>query len=351
MHRPFLAGFVAALALAVPTAAQEPAPAAAQEPDIEVTETLDLSIDRTERMTVPVSIAGRGPYSFIVDTGAERTVISRELAERLDLVPGRSATMFSMTETSRVETVVIPELEVGQRTIEGIHAPALERRNLGAEGMLGVDSLRSQRVDFDFGRGEMTVSPSRRAPDRPWPGDTIVVTARSRYGHLMVTDASFDGQPIVVIIDTGSQVTVANQALRRRLERARRLGPLHPIELISVTGGRLPAEYGFARRILVGGAEIHNLPVAFAEVHPFEQLRLTDRPAILLGMDALQLFDRVSIDFATRRVRLVVREGAGLASDVRMATLSAPPRPAGAPQPAARRGAGSRSSGSGPSPP
>ncbi len=318
MRTGLVAGILGAAAMAVAAAAQEPA-AAPPEPQIEITETIDLTIDRTERMTVPVSISGRGPYGFVVDTGAERTVISRELAERLGLDAGRTATLYSMTEASRIETVVIPALEVGQRTIEDIHAPALARRDLGAEGMLGVDTLRSQRVEFDFVRQEMSVTPSRRPPERAWPSDTILITARSRYGHLMITDASFDGQPIVVIVDTGSQVTVANSALRRRLERSGRLRDMRPIELISVTGGRLDAEYGFARRIQLGGAEIRNLPVAFADVRPFEQLGLDDRPAMLLGMDALQLFDRVSFDFANRRVRLLVRGSSSLYREVQVA--------------------------------
>ena len=333
MRMRFLLGVATALATGAAVAAQTPAPApaapTAPPPQIEITETLDLRIDRTERMTVPVSISGRGPYSFIVDTGSERTVIARELAERLGLDAGRTATVHSMTETSRIDTVVIPALEVGQRTISDIHAPALSRSNLGAEGMLGVDSLSSQRVDFDFLRQEMRVSAAQRAPERPWPRDTIVVTARSRYGHLMITDAEFDGESIVVIIDTGAQVTVGNRALQRRLRRARRLGPLRPVELISVTGGRIAAEYTSAERIQVGGAEIRDLPVAFADVHPFRQLRLNGRPAILLGMDALQLFDRVSIDFANRRVRLLVRDTSELSRDVRVA-FGGDSRPAGA---------------------
>jgi predicted aspartyl protease len=323
MQTAWLAAIVGALSLAAGSAAQQPAvpaaPAAPADPNIEVTETLDLDVDRTLRMTVPVSIAGQGPYGFIVDTGAQRTVISRELADRLGLDPGRAAMMFSMTEASRIETVVIPALMVGQRTIPEIHAPALARRDLGAEGMLGVDSLRSQRVELDFQREEMTVTPSRLRPERPWPRDTILITARSRYGHLIITDATFDGQRIVVIVDTGAQISVANSALRRRLERRGRLSALRPIELVSVTGGRLEAEYGFARRVQLGNALIRNLPVAFADVHPFRQLRLTGRPAILLGMDALQLFDRVSIDFANRRVRLLVRDSSELARDLRMA--------------------------------
>ena len=330
MRRGILPGFVALLTVAASADAQTPAapaPPTGDEPQIEITETLDLSIDRTERMTVPVSIGGQGPYSFIVDTGSERTVIARELAERLGLGDGRTATVYSMTEASRINTVVIPELEVGQRTISQIHAPALSRRNLGAEGLLGIDSLRSQRVELDFRRQEMTVSPSRQRAERDWPADTIVVTARRRYGQLMITDASFDGERITAIIDTGAQVSVANNALRRRLERSGRLGPLRPIELISVTGGTLRAEYGIARAINIGGAVISNLPVAFADVHPFQQLRLNGRPAIMLGMDALQLFERVSVDFGTRRVRLLLPESADAERYVRVAEMGVPLRP------------------------
>src|SRR5688572_7704155 len=320
-------GSIAALAMAMSAAAQQPAVPPA-EPEIQVTETIDLGIDRTERMTVPVNIAGRGPYSFIVDTGSERTVISRELAERLRLNPGRTATVFSMTEASRIETVIIPALEVGQRTIAEIHAPALARSDLGAEGMLGVDSLRSQRVDFDFVREEMTVTPSRRPPERPWPRDTILVTARSLYGHLIITDATLDGQRITVIVDTGSQVSVGHSVLRRRLERRRRLGTLHPIQLLSVTGGRLDAEYGAARQVQIGDAMIRNLPIAFADVLPFRQLHLEDRPAILLGMDALRLFERVSFDFARRQVRFLVGDRSAREDGMRLALLPDAIRPA-----------------------
>ena len=291
-------GLIALLVLFTASgAAQEPAPA---RPD-----PIALGEDPTQRMTVPVSVGDRGPYRFIVDTGSERTVIARELARDLGLSDGPAATMFSMTEQSRVETVVIPGLEVGRRRVGRIHAPALERRHLGAEGLLGVDALQSQRVEVDFMRGEMTVLPARRREEE-WPADTIVVTARSRYGRLMLVDSELDGERIYVIVDTGAEVTIGNEELRRRLERRGRLGPLEPVELQSVTGGRLLADSGIARRIRIGGAALRNLPVAFADAEPFRQLRLHDRPALLLGMDALRLFERVSFDFANRRVRLFV---------------------------------------------
>jgi predicted aspartyl protease len=314
------AGIAAALALSSPLRGQEqPAPVAPVAPvlDQSAAETLDYRTDPNTRMTVPVSISGRGPFNFVVDTGSERTVVSRELATDLALGPGQIATVHSMTEVSQIPTVIVQGLRVGQRTIDDIQAPALARINLGAAGMLGVDSLQTQRVIFDFQRHEMTIMPSQRA-DPHWPEGTIVVTARSRFGRLMLIDASIDRQRVWVIVDTGSEISVGNMALRHALERRHRLGPTAPITMLSVTGGRITAEYSIARQMRIGDADINFMPIAFADVHPFRQLQLMDRPAILLGMDALRLFHRVSVDFANRRVRLLTPESS-LNGNVQMA--------------------------------
>ena len=265
---------------------------------------VDLAPDRFDRFTVPVKIGGQGPYPFVVDTGAERTAIAEELARDLKLEPGEPARLHSMSEVSDVRTVLIPALVVGGKKVAGINAPALQRRNIGAEGVLGVDSLQSQRVSIDFVKQAMTVSPSRRR-EESWPTGTIVVTARSRYGHLVLVDASVEGQKVWVILDTGAQTTVGNSVLRKKLELKGRLGRTVPIEMTSVTGGKIRADQGWAKKIRLGGVDIHDMPIAFADVHPFRKLGLMDRPALLLGMDALRLFERVSVDFANRKVRLL----------------------------------------------
>ena len=315
----WFAGVASALALAAPLRSQEQPAAPAAPPGAQpASETIDYRVADT-RMTVPVSIGAHGPFNFIVDTGSERTVVSQELARDLALGPGRTATVHSMTEVSQIPTVIVSDLRVGQRTMqEDIHAPALSRSNLGAAGILGVDTLQLQRVVFDFKRREMTVTPSQRSAGH-WPEGTIVVTARSRFGRLMLVDAAVDGQRVYVIIDTGAQVTVGNSALRRALDANHRMGPTAQVRMISVTGGQFTAEYMLARRIRIGGADIVNLPIAFADVHPFAALELMDRPAILLGMDALQLFERVSVDFANRRVRLLTPDSSLNGATIRIA--------------------------------
>lgn len=291
---------VAAAALIGAAVPQDIDPAA--ETPADAVEELGIAEDGRDRMTVDAMVDGKGPYPFLVDTGAERTVIAAELARHLDLDEGRSARLHSMTGEVQVSTVVIPKLQVSKKPVRQIHAPALKQAYIGAAGMLGIDSLQQQRVTFDFVRQKMTVVPSRMA-SAPADPDTIVVTARTRLGRLVLVDARLDGQKLKVVLDTGSEVTVGNQALREKLIGKKRMGPTLPIELISVTGGRIVADYTRVKKVQIGGILINDLPVAFAEVHPFRQLGLSDEPALLLGMDALRLFDQVSVDFASRKVR------------------------------------------------
>lgn len=266
---------------------------------------LELGRNRMNRLTVPVSVDGQGPYDFVIDTGAERTVIASSLAERLRLSPGEGVTMYSMGGVNVVPTVVIPTLSVSPRkTVTGVEAPSLNEMHLGAKGMLGVDSLAAQRVTFDFKNRRMTVMPSKEARKKSF-GDAIVVTARSRFGRLVLVDAKLDGQKVWVVIDTGSEVSVGNSALRAKLEKRRRLKKTEPVEMVGVTGERIIADYTRADELILGGVTMKDMPIAFADVPPFEKLDLTDRPALLLGMDALQAFSTVSVDFADKKVRFI----------------------------------------------
>src|SRR5205085_4627960 len=110
------------------------------------TEDIKFKSDPSDRMTVPVSLGGKGPYRFLVDTGADRTAISRELASGLKLVAGEQAELHSISGASSIATANVPSLQLTSREIHNIDAPLLAGQNMGADGILGTDSLRFQRV-------------------------------------------------------------------------------------------------------------------------------------------------------------------------------------------------------------
>ncbi|MFZ5795973.1 MAG: aspartyl protease family protein [Sphingomonas sp.] len=262
------------------------------------------------RMSVPVMIGQNGPYRFIVDTGAERTVIARDLATALGLAPGKRVRISAMAGSTGAGTFVLPEISIGAETLvegarlrgSGIEAPALLAGNLGGQGLVGIDTLQGRAVTIDFAARTMTVTPATKRTKREvfGPGD-IVVRARNRAGQLVVTDASYEGHKVRVVIDTGAVVSMGNLALRRLVGDD--LAQAQPMTLLSVTGGKLETQFGLVPRFAIGDTGFANLPVAFSDAAPFARLGLTARPALFLGMDALRLFGQVRIDFANHELR------------------------------------------------
>ncbi len=281
------------------------------------TDEVAIGRDIGDRMTVAVSVGGQGPYRFLVDTGSERTVISRQLAQLLRLESGNDAILHSVVGANDVDTVFIPHLRVSNNVISVVDAPALEASNIGADGMLGVDSLRSQRVLFDFKAKTMSITPSAKPLER-LDGETIVVRARARHGRLIFSQARIDGQKVTVIIDTGSQVTIGNMALQRSLMKRRIWNVPNPVTIESVTGETMDARVANLKQLELGGVRLDGLAVAFADAHIFKQLDLKHKPALLLGMNAMRAFDRISIDFESKRVRFVL-PGTSMRETVRVA--------------------------------
>lgn len=282
------------------------------------TEDIRFKSDSNQRMTVPVLLSGRGPYRFLVDTGADRTAISRELALKLNYVASESASLHSVSGVSTVSTATVPALQLTRKEIRNIDAPVLEGANMGADGILGVDSLRSQRILFDFESNMMSIVPSATPDFKPEPG-TIVVQGVRKNGRLVLTEATANAHPVTVVIDTGSQVSIGNEALRRVLTGSKMLKASGQVDLISVTGARITGDYMFIRELQIGGVGLKDLAIVFANAHTFKRLQLDKKPAVLLGMNAMRAFKKVSIDFASRKLRVVVPEQSAL--DVRLAAM------------------------------
>jgi hypothetical protein len=68
----------------------------------------------------------------------------------------------------------------------------------------------------------------------------------------------------------------------------------------------MAADYSSIAHMRIGGVELKGMPVAFTDAELFHKLGLTDKPSLLLGMDVLRNFSRVSVDFANRSVRFLL---------------------------------------------
>lgn len=306
-----LVGLVA-LMLAGPAAQQVPhIPPASIDDTLEVVgESLEARQVRT-RMTTNVTVNGAGPFRFLIDSGADRSVIGANLAARLGLPAGPVVGLQSMAGRSDVPTVRIGSLRVGSSEVRNMVAPALSERHLGAQGMIGIDALAEQRLAIDFADETITIQDPRTRERVPRGSEDIIVTARRRGGQLILTEVRYDKGRLFAVIDTGAQVTIGNMALHARIFGRRNPPEAYPVELTSVTGQTITATMALLPLLQVGTLTLRNVPVAFADVPPFALFGLDRQPALLLGTDTLQAFRRISLDFRNRKVRFILRSSPG----------------------------------------
>ena len=258
------------------------------------------------RLTTAVYINGRGPYRFLVDTGAERSLLAAEIAADLALPQGArvmiqgiirgQAGAFAETESLRMGTLVCPPLEI----------PTLPRSMLSVDGFLGLDVLDKHRVIFDFRTDTLTVSQPQGFFSAFWGrADEAVVHTLGSSGRLRATNCMVNGVRAAAFVDSGAEVSVINRALYALL-RARaptREVTSGPVGLYGVTGGMMEGLAVGIDEIRLGALKLTYTPMVVAGLEVFDLWGLSREPALLFGMDCLRRFSRVSIDYGRKELR------------------------------------------------
>lgn len=83
--------------------------------------------------------------------------------------------------------------------------------------------------------------------------------------------------------------------------------------MVDVLGQRTPADYTIVNKLRIGGILMGN--AAIADAHPFKLFELQKKPSMLLGMENLKSFQRVSVDFAAKKIKFLLPAGIAPASD------------------------------------
>ncbi len=267
-------------------------------------------LDRTTRLTVPVEIDGRGPFAFVVDTGANRSVVAAELAAELGLPPGPPTRVHGILGLQDAATVAMHRFAAGRLRLGVSQAAVLKRVDLGCDGLLGLDAFHDRCVAFDFRRAQVSILAGGFGEgERPGPGASlstdVIVRARQRFGQLTITQAAVDGRQISCFVDSGAQVSVGNGPMLRALAASAGRGGMTPVPVVlyGATGQEAEAALAAVATLGVGDLRFTDFVMPFADLHTFSLWGMQERPAMMMGMDLLSLFQRVTVDFRMNAIR------------------------------------------------
>lgn len=201
-------------------------------------------------------------------------------------------------------SVFIDTLKVGTRNQRRIRAPSLPSFGGHVDGVLGIDWLKGQRLVLDFRRKSIEITASRHENASV---TRVIVPARRRLGQLTIVDADLGGHKISAMIDSGSQATMCNTPLRDLVNKMEAHEPFRrqheTVKLETIAGESFSGEMFYLPFLRLGGLQLGNVPVVYADTHVFDLWGLKEQPAIVLGMDLLTQFDAVALDFGRSQVR------------------------------------------------
>ena len=292
---------VVALLTALSAAAQTPVEAAKPDPG-NMLFAAPTQMDRVGRIVVPVWIDGKGPFRFLVDTGADGSLVSAALAHALQLAPSRmpAEMVEGTTGTEQLPCVTLDSLRIGSIVKHNVRMPVSPSPVMtGLDGILGMAGFGSVRVLVEFRHNVVAIDRSTRS----LPSDFLDIPAVRTAGGLLVVPARVGDIRVAAVIDTGAAETLGNAALRRALLREAAANAM-ATRIYGVT--KQVSNGGLARSptVYLGPAEVTGLGITYSDIPIFKLWHLDTQPAVIIGMDALGAVDALVLDYPRGRIYL-----------------------------------------------
>lgn len=262
--------------------------------------------DRIGRIWAPVLIDGKGPFRLVLDTGASHSAVTAEVVQALGMSLGDTHVLLrGVMGMLEVPTIHVSNLIVGDLQIDSTALPIVPDALGGAEGVLGTEGLLDKRIYIDFRHDLITI---RRSHGQRAEAGFVTVPVKVLPDHLLAVQAYVGSIRATAIIDTGAQTSIANLALREALVGRRKNYHFTSDQLVDTTDTVGEGQGANVPPIRLGSINIRSAHITIGDdVGIFDAWNLADKPALLIGMDALGTVDVLVIDYRRHELQILTR--------------------------------------------
>ncbi|MGH8200870.1 MAG: aspartyl protease family protein [Steroidobacteraceae bacterium] len=260
--------------------------------------------DRQGRIIAQVMVDGKGPFRFLVDTGANSSMVTPALLRKLAQAPGGATNgeqVQGITGSERLPWAPIRSLRIGDIVKENLRLPIGDSPVLnGIDGILGLAGLGAVRVVVDFHDNRVII-------DRSSPGGLpgyLEIEAQRTPGGLLVIPARVGGVRVAAVIDTGASVTLGNSALRQALLRDAAKEEVNT-QIFGVTRQTSKGGIALSPEVFLGPAAIEHLGIVYSDIPIFKIWHLDSQPALIIGMNVLSTVEVLALDYPHARVYML----------------------------------------------
>ena len=156
------------------------------------TRRLTAAFTSTSLVLVPVHVNSRGPYYFVIDTGATTTTLDDRLATELRIQPTGTLEIVTSGGTfgapvGRVDELAIDTLRMTSLEVSWMPLDELRRDDRRIMGVIGQDVLSKTTVVIDYARRRVALTPE------PCGGNDAMIDVAWAGGRPMI-DAGVHGR-------------------------------------------------------------------------------------------------------------------------------------------------------------
>jgi predicted aspartyl protease len=258
--------------------------------------TFRLAGSKQALILLPVFVDGRGPYSFVLDTGATATVVSNELADALALPRGETQDGRGAAGKMTLVKSQLQSLTVGKETIESLPVSATDLSFLGramgeqVDGALGHSFLKHFAMTLDYATNALTLR--RAGTGRALAEHEIAFRWANAEDPLVVLPVFVNEKgPYDFALDTGASRTVIS------LEIAAEFGlATEKTSQMTAGGGNGTVSRVRLSSLAVGAARQENLAAAASDFLAQLSVELGTKLQGIVGYDFLRHY-RVTLDY------------------------------------------------------
>jgi predicted aspartyl protease len=255
---------------------------------------------------LPVHVNERGPFDFILDTGAGTSLLSSDLATELDVKTIGSKEGQSAGGKVSVSLAKIDSLAVGETKLDNVDVGIVDLSHIGKtvgakiDGDLGYNFLKHFRVTINYRDCELRLEDPKRVESFARGTQTEVpIRLANPAKPLILVDVHANGRgPFQFAIDTGTSTTAITPEL------AKELGvETSPVGAGTTGGAPIDFHAGSLRSFQLGGAKIDNMDVVVADFFTMLNAAIGAKLDGIVGYNFLRAY-KVVIDYPGENLTL-----------------------------------------------
>ena len=248
---------------------------------------------------LPIHVNDRGPFDFILDTGAGTSLVSIDLARELNLKTIGSKHGQTAGGKVAVSLAKVDSIRAGEIKLENVDVGIVDLSQIGGsvgakiDGDLGYNFLKHFRVTIDYRDLVLRLDDPKRIESFVRGAQTEVpVRLANPAKPLLLVDVHANGRgPFQFAIDTGTSTTTIAPELVQQLNIR-----TSPAGIGTTGGGAIDFSAGSLESFHLGGAKIDNLQIVIADFFPMLSAAVGAKLDGIVGYNFLRHY-KVVIDY------------------------------------------------------